>query len=144
MSDPLLLTVAETAAILHVSVDTIKRQIRLGLIPVKRIRTSVRVSREWIENYVAECAPILLTRRQVSVKLGIGKDALRSLLRKGLLPLVVIGKVQRIPASAVAEYLKRNQFAFLRSSGARMSSMPLPVASTCGTKFSRFSSVRGV
>jgi excisionase family DNA binding protein len=54
--------VAETAALLRVSVDTIKRQIKLGFIPTKRIRTSVRVSRAWLDTYVAETAPFRYSR----------------------------------------------------------------------------------
>jgi len=146
--ESLLCTVAECAALLHVSVDTIKRSIKSGIIPAKRLRATVRISRVWIDSYVAELAPVLLTRRQVAVKLGIGPYALRSLLRKGLLPLVTVGKVQHIPAAAVAEYLKRNAFAFLRSVvpqrnqvGVRISSAPRALQRSCGT---RFGSVRGV
>lgn len=66
MQDPLLCTIAEGAALLRISVDTIRRSIRLGIIPTKRIRTNIRISRAWLDSYVAECAPVLLTRRQVT------------------------------------------------------------------------------
>ena len=113
--EPLLCTMTEAAALLRVSVDTIKREIKRGIIPAKRIRCTVRISRQWIDSYVAETQPVLLSRRQVSRKLGIGQYALRTLLRKGLLPLVRIGRLERIPVAAVNEYVKRNSFAFLRS-----------------------------
>jgi excisionase family DNA binding protein len=150
--DSLLCTMTEAAALLRVSVDTIQRSIASGIIPAKRIRCTVRISRAWLDSYVAESQPILLTRRQVSRKLGIGQYALRTLLRKGLLPLVRIGKLERIPVAAVNEYLKRNSFAFLRVRGLRMSSAPLasprevhPAPSDSETKRgSRFSSVRTV
>jgi excisionase family DNA binding protein len=128
--ESLLCTIAETAALLRVSVDTIARTIKIGLIPTKRIRHSVRISRAWIDSYVAECAPILLTRRQVSRKLNVSVDSIGTLQRKGLLPTVIIDGRQRIPATAVAEYVKRNSFAFLRSG--RPSS---PNVRECGTKF---------
>src|SRR5579872_4241417 len=97
--ESLLCTVAETAALFHVSVDTVTRQIKAGLIPSKRIRASVRISRAWIDSFVAESAPILLTRRQVSVKLGISLRSLHTLQIKGLLPTVMLGRWQRIPAA---------------------------------------------
>ena len=152
MSLPLVLTVAESAAILHVSVDTIKRQIRLGLIPTKRIKTGVRISRAWLDSYVAESAPVLMTRRQVSVKLGISTERVRTLQVKGLLTTVRIGTLQRIPAAAVAEYVKRNSFAFLRS-GANLaphsrrtttSEVVVPVSVAVPSRRLGFSSVRSV
>jgi excisionase family DNA binding protein len=105
MSDPLLLTAAETAALLHVSCDTVERSIKVGLIPSKKIRTSIRVSREWVTAFCAELAPILFTRRQVSVTLGISMTYVRTLQIKGLLPTVKIGKAQRIPAAAACKLL---------------------------------------
>jgi hypothetical protein len=73
------------------------------------------------------------------------------LQRKGLLPTVIIAGRQRIPAAAVAEYVKRNSFGFLRSS---RTPSPRDARSECGTKFvphpavpagrTRFSSIRGV
>jgi len=154
--EPLLCTIAETAALLRVSVYTIQRSIKAGTIPAKRIRRNVRVSRAWLDSYVTETQPILLTRRQVSRKLNIGAIALRTLLRKGLLPLVVIGKQQRIPVAAVNEYLNRNRFGFLRSGRPpRASSAPRSVSSAESAyhpapsgsepkRRSRFSSVAGV
>jgi excisionase family DNA binding protein len=127
--DPLLCTMTEAAALLHVSVDTIKREIKRGIIPAKRIRCTVRISRAWLTNYVTETQPVLLSRRQVSRKLGIGQYALRTLLRKGLLPLVRIGRLERIPVAAVNEYVKRNSFAFLRSRRGG-SEPPLPAPSS--------------
>jgi excisionase family DNA binding protein len=112
--EPLLCTVAETAALLRVSADTVRRAIAAGIIPTKRLRSTLRVSREWITRYCAESAPVLLSRRQVAQKLNISPLRVRTLRRKGLLPTVTIGKLQRIPAAAVAEYLKRNSFGFLR------------------------------
>jgi len=148
--EPLLCTVAETAALLRVSVDTITRSIKAGIIPAKRMRSTVRISRAWLDNYVAETQPILLTRRQVSRKLNIGAIALRTLLRKRLLPVVVIGKQQRIPAPAVNEYLNRNRFGFLRSgrpersvSSSPREPHPAPV-SAADTRRPRFSSVAGI
>jgi excisionase family DNA binding protein len=122
--EPMLCTLAETAALLRVSVYTVRRLITAGIIPAKRMRRTVRISRAWLENYVAETQPILLTRRQVARKLGISEARVRTLLRKGLLTVVMIGKQQRIPAPDVNEYVKRNSFAFLRS-GVRKSSAPL-------------------
>jgi len=148
--EPLLCTIAETAALLRVSADTITRSIKAGIIPAKRLRATVRVSRAWLDSYVAETQPILLTRRQVSRKLNIGTIALRTLLRKGLLPLVVIGKQQRIPVTAVNEYVNRNRFAFLRVSRSprdllRVSSAKLAVVpAPTSPRRSRFSRVRCV
>lgn len=146
MSDPLLLAVAECAALLHVSVDTIRRSIRAGIIPTKRIRTSVRISRAWLDSYVAETAPMLLSRSQVAAKLGVSKYIVDSLRRRGLLPTVKIAGRAMVPVSAVAEYLKRNQFAFLRAKPvARFATRP-----ASPTKFVEhpartvFSNVRGV
>jgi len=153
--EPLLCTMTEAAALLHVSVDTIERSIKSGLIPAKRMRCAVRISRAWLDSYVAESQPILLTRRQVSRKLNIGAIALRTLLRKGLLPVVMIGKQQRIPVAALNEYVNRNRFAFLRSgrpaasgasrsaSTAKLAAHPAPSASSAERR-SRFSSVRGL
>lgn len=115
--DALLCTIAETAALLHVSVDTIRRSIRAGIIPCKRIRTNIRTSRQWIDSYVAECAPMLLTRHQVAAKLGVSKYVVDSLRRRGLLPTVKIAGRTMVPVSAANEYVKRNQFAFLRPAG---------------------------
>jgi excisionase family DNA binding protein len=126
--EPLLCTIAETAALLRVSVYTVRRSIAAGIIPAKRIRRSVRISRAWLDSYVAETQPILLTRRQVSRKLGIGATALRTLLRKGALPLVRIGRLERIPVAAVNEYINRNRFAFLRSGGRTGSEPPRSVS----------------
>ena len=56
MSDLLLLTIAETAALLHVSLDTVRRSIRAGVIPCKRLRSNVRISRSWLDTFVAETA----------------------------------------------------------------------------------------
>jgi len=154
--EPLLCTIAETAALLRVSVDTITRSIKAGIIPAKRIRRTVRISRAWLGSYVTETQPILLTRRQVSRKLGIGQYALRTLLRKGLLPLVRIGRLERIPAPAVNEYVNRNRFGFLRSGRPpRASSAPRSVSSAESAyhpapsgsepkRRSRFSSVAGI
>ena len=97
MSDLLLVTIAETAALLRVSVDTIRRQITAGIIPTKRMRNTIRVSRAWIDSYVAESAPILLTRRQVSQKLNVSLESVRTLQRKGLLPTVIIAGRQESP-----------------------------------------------
>ena len=145
--ESLLLTVAKTAALLRVSVDTIKRQITAGIIPVKRIRTSVRVSRKWVDAFAAESAPVLLSRRQVSAKLGVSTLSVRTLQRKGLLPTVKIGRMQRIPALAVAEYVKRNSFGFLRAKGsapaARLAPRPAVVAPVRSSALG-FQSVRGV
>lgn len=148
----LLLTVAETAALLRVSVDTIRRSIRLGVIPCKRLRSNIRVSRAWLDSYVAECAPILLTRRQVAVKLGVSKGVVDGLRRRGLLPTVRIAGRTMVPASAVNEYVKRNQFAFLRPARQRRTSDVLrPASSASGAAHPTlqvrrigFSSVRGV
>jgi excisionase family DNA binding protein len=153
MSEPLLCTIAETAALLRVSSDTVKRSIAAGIIPVKRIRRSVRISRQWIDSYVAETQPILLTRKQVARKLGISVERVKTLLRKGLLTVVIIGRQQRIPVAAVNEYLKRNSFAFLRS-GRPAASAPRSVSvsprdthpapsSSSAERRPRFSSVRG-
>jgi excisionase family DNA binding protein len=154
MSDPLLCTVAETAALLRVSADTIRRSIAAGLIPTKRIRCTVRIPRTWIETYVAESAPILLTRCQVSQKLNVSVDSVHTLQVKGLLPTVIIAGRQRIPAAAVTEYVKRNSFAFLRSkhrAGVPRGPAPavnfgecptVPVPALVGRV--RFSSIRGV
>jgi excisionase family DNA binding protein len=153
--EPLLCTMTEAAALLRVSVDTIKRSIKAGTIPAKRIRCTVRISRAWLDSYVTETQPILLTRRQVSRKLGIGQYTLRTLLRKGLLPLVRIGRLERIPVAAVNEYVKRNSFAFLRSgrpaapeaprsvSSSPRDMHPVPV-SQFDTRRSMFSSVAGI
>jgi excisionase family DNA binding protein len=115
MSDPLLCTIAETAALLHVSTDTVKRSIRSGLIPAKRLRCTLRISRAWVDAFVAESAPMLLSRRQVSRKLGVSCESVRTLQRKGLLTTVMIGTQQRIPVASIDEYLKRNSYGFLRS-----------------------------
>ena len=147
MSNPLLCTMTEAAALLGVSVDTIKREISRGIIPAKRIRRSVRISRSWLDSYVTETQPILLTRRQVSRKLGICRYALRTLLRKRLLPLVRLGRLERIPVAAVNEYLKRNQFAFLRSGRTATASKfdTVPVStSRGGAHRSQWTSVRGL
>lgn len=145
----LLCTIAETAALLHVSADTIEREIKRGIIPVKRIRHSVRISRAWLDSYVAESAPILLTRRQVSRKLGVGTNRVRTLQVKGLLSTVIIGRQQRIPASALAEFMKRNTFAFLRRKQPALSERahPAPVSPRDPRPAivrSRWSNVRGV
>jgi excisionase family DNA binding protein len=140
----LLCTIAETAALLHVSADTIEREIRRGVIPAKRIRSSVRISRAWLETYASESAPMLLTRRQVARKLNVSTDRVRTLQIKGLLSTVTIGKQQRIPASAVAEFLQRNTFAFLRS---RQPAAPLPLRtpqSILAPVRNRYSNVRGL
>jgi excisionase family DNA binding protein len=113
--ESLLCTVAECAALLHVSVDTIRRSIRAGVIPCKRLRTNIRISRAWIEAYSAESAPVLLTRKQVAAKLGVSACSVDTLRRKGLLPTIKIEGRAMILVSAVNEYLKRNQFAFLRA-----------------------------
>jgi excisionase family DNA binding protein len=147
MSEITLLTIAETAALLHVSADTIEREIRRGIIPAKRIRSAVRISRAWLESYVAESAPILLTRRQVSRKLNVSADRVRTLQVKGLLSTVMIGRQQRIPASDLAEFLKRNTFAFLRGSHrSRGSRLPQRLRQTPvpATVRNRFSNVGGV
>jgi excisionase family DNA binding protein len=146
----LLCTIAETAALLRVSVYTVRRSIAAGIIPAKRIRRTVRVSRAWLDSYVVETQPILLTRR----KLNIGATALRTLLRKGLLPLVRIGRLERIPVAAVNDYVKRNSFAFLRSGGRRALNAPRSVSApfaNCGVpvspsepRKSRFSSRAGI
>jgi excisionase family DNA binding protein len=147
--ESLLCTIAETADLLRVSPDTIRRSISVGLIPVKRIRANVRISRAWLDSYVAESAPILLTRRQVSVKLGISARSVTTLQRKGLLPTVMVGALRRIPAVAVAEYLKRNTFAFLRPRKAPRTvqhsavAVPVPVPVPSGQRLG-FSSVAGV
>lgn len=114
MPDILLLTIAEAAAMLRVSVDTIRRQIRLGIIPVKRIRTNIRISRAWIDSYVAETAPMLLSRRQVAVKLGVSNYVVDGLRRRRLLLTVTIAGRNMVPVSAVNEYVRRSAFAFLR------------------------------
>ena len=99
MSEPLLLTIVETAALLRVSVDTIKRSIRSGIIPAKRLRCTVRISRLWVDAFVLETAPVLLSRKQVARKLGISVDTVTRLQRRGVLPTVKIGGVQRIPVA---------------------------------------------
>jgi excisionase family DNA binding protein len=146
--ESLLCTIAETAALLRVSVDTVRRSIRAGVIPCKRLRTNIRISRQWIDNYVAETAPILLTRRQVAVKLGVSKYVVDGLRRRGLLPTVKVGGLTMVPAAAVSEYVKRNRFAFLRASGMRKSSAPRPASSTNlvehPVRTTMFSNVRGV
>src|SRR5689334_14807294 len=98
MSESLLCTIAETAALLRVSRDTVKRQIAAGIIPIQRIRRNIRISREWLNNYVAERAPILLTRRQTSAKLGVSVRTITTLQRKGLLPTVTVGEYRMVPA----------------------------------------------
>ena len=153
--EALLCTIAETAALLRVSPVTIRRSIRAGVIPCKRIRNNIRISRAWIDSYVAECAPMLLTRRQVSAKLGVSKYAVDSLRRRGLLPTVKIAGRTMVPVSAVNEYVTRNQFAFLRAKPvARLATRPASSASDAqhpasGTNFvpqrrTVFSNVRGV
>lgn len=148
--ESLLCTIAETAALLRVSVDTIRRSIRAGVIPCKHIRCNVRISRAWIDSYVAECAPMLLTRRQVSVKLGVSKGVVDSLRRRGLLPTVRIAGRTLIPVSAVNEYVKRNAFAFLRTK-ANLAPVPRPASAPSGGSHAAapvrrtvFSNVRGV
>ena len=131
MENTLLLTVTETSKLMNVSRDTVVRWIKSGEVPVRRIRCSIRVPRAWIDNYVAECAPILLTRRQVSVKLGVSKYVVDGLRRRGLLPTVKVGGLTMVPACAVAEYVKRNTFQFLRArkAPATPSGNPCAVAS---------------
>jgi len=118
--EPLLCTVAETAALLRVSVDTVKRSIRSGIIPAKRLRTTLRVSRAWLDSYARESAPVLLSRKQVAVKLGISVHCVHTLQVKGLLPTVKVGSRKMVLAASVNEYLKRNSFAFLRANGTRV------------------------
>lgn len=155
--EPVLLTIAETAALLRVSVDTVRRSIKTGIIPCKRIRTNVRISRAWLDSYVAECAPMLLTRRQVSVRLGVTKYVVDSLRRRGLLPTVKVAGRAMVPASAVNEYVKRNTFAFLRSTrqaGANLAPRPASLpnlvnhpaswAESAQHRRTVFSNVRGV
>ena len=133
---------------LHVSVDTIRRDIRLGIIPCKRIRTNIRISRAWIDSYVAETAPMLLTRRQVAAKLGVSKYVVDSLRRRGLLPTIKIAGRTMVPVSAVNEYVKRNAFAFLRPYATPSVEHPaVPVqggAQSAPIRRTVFSSVRGV
>ena len=91
---------------------------------------------------------MLLSRRQVSRKLNVSPLSVRTLQRKGLLPTVKIGRMQRIPALAVAEYLKRNSFGFLRANGhvpvARLVPRPPVVAPVRSGTLLGFQSVRGV
>jgi len=146
--ESLLCTIAECAALLHISADTVEREIRRGIIPAKKIRSTVRISREWINSYVAESAPMLLTRRQVSRKLGISVTSVTTLQRKGALPVVMVIGRPMVPAAAVAEYVKRNSFAFLRS-GTRKRNAPVQERCTVPAVSvpvgrSRFSNIRGV
>jgi hypothetical protein len=112
---------------------------------LKRIRSSVRVSRAWVEAYCAESAPILLTRRQVATKLHISVNGVGTLLRRGMLPTVKLGKIQRISAAGVNEFLKRNTF--LRPNGAKSAPVPrttpkLGEVPPMPVRRSRFSNVR--
>ena len=108
--EALLLSVTEVATLLHVHHTSVRRSIRAGLIPSKSLRGSIRISRAWVDAFVAETAPILLSQTQVAVKLGVSCSTVRALQRKGALPVVMFGAIRRIPVAAVNEYVKRNAF----------------------------------
>jgi AmiR/NasT family two-component response regulator len=89
---------------------------------------------------------VLLTRRQVAVKLGVSIYVVDALRRRGLLPTVKIAGRTMVPVSAVNEYVERNAFAFVRTN-AKSASVPRqaqPVPPAVPVRRLGFSSVRGV
>ncbi|MFL6238639.1 MAG: helix-turn-helix domain-containing protein [Actinomycetes bacterium] len=51
--------------------------------------------------------PLLLTAEQAAEALGVGRTTVYGLLRSGLLKSVRVGRLRRIPASALTEFVGR-------------------------------------
>ena len=52
-------------------------------------------------------APLLLTVKQASARLGIPRTALYALLTSGALTSVKIGRLRRVPSWAIDQYVRR-------------------------------------
>jgi excisionase family DNA binding protein len=59
------------------------------------------------ENSIATTGPLLLTVEQTAQQLGIGRTTVFALLKSGDLESVPLGRLRRIPAECITEYIER-------------------------------------
>ncbi|MET9269789.1 helix-turn-helix domain-containing protein [Kribbella sp. NPDC003557] len=59
------------------------------------------------EDSITTAAPLLLTVEQAAQQLGIGRTTVFALLKSGELESVPLGRLRRIPAECITEYIDR-------------------------------------
>ncbi|ADB29517.1 DNA binding domain protein, excisionase family [Kribbella flavida DSM 17836] len=59
------------------------------------------------EASITNTAPLLLTVEQAAQQLGIGRTTVFALLKSGELESIPLGRLRRIPAECITEYIDR-------------------------------------
>ncbi|TDW18595.1 helix-turn-helix domain-containing protein [Kribbella kalugense] len=59
------------------------------------------------EDSITTTAPLLLTVEQAAQQLGIGRTTVFALLKSGDLESIPLGRLRRIPAECITEYIDR-------------------------------------
>lgn len=59
------------------------------------------------EASITTTAPLLLTVEQAAQQLGIGRTTVFALLKSGELESIPLGRLRRIPAECITEYIDR-------------------------------------
>ncbi|MFI6680157.1 helix-turn-helix domain-containing protein [Kribbella sp. NPDC050470] len=59
------------------------------------------------EDSITTAAPLLLTVEQTAQQLGIGRTTVFALLKSGELESIPLGRLRRIPAECITEYIDR-------------------------------------
>jgi excisionase family DNA binding protein len=59
------------------------------------------------ESLTSTAGPLLLTVEQAAQQLGIGRTTVFALLKSGDLESIPLGRLRRIPAECITEYIER-------------------------------------